>query len=262
MALRLARGNTESHISKQALCVRRFIPAAVLCAILLLAGSALADTDFTLTVEKGGSAPLAGKSVYLFSGAGSYLGQSRVTDSAGQAVFSLADGDYKFRVDTLGYQYWTPVQSVPGTLAFTFEILHQDVTITVQKTYQASTDSISGIPTYLFTVAGSYQGVSATTNSSGQAVFNVPAGSYKVRANWLNKQVCADPFNQMNSTITFQQGCAQVTFIHGGDGVSGVNTYVFSSSGTYLGISGQRLTLVDMNRGEGYRAIFGNGEKG
>jgi RHS repeat-associated protein len=210
--------------------------------VISLGSPVFADSAFTLTVTKGGGTPLEGVNTYVFTDTGSYTGMNGQTNANGEVAFTLADGLFKFRVDTMGYQYWTPVQTLPDTLAYTFEILHQDVTVTVENTFQGATEAMEGIPTYLFTAGGSYQGISVQTDANGHAVYNVPPGSFKVRADWLSKQVFSTDFDQEDRTITFEQGRADITFTQGGSNPEGVSTYVFTASGTYLGISAQTGT--------------------
>jgi hypothetical protein len=78
--------------------------------------------EFALTVMKNATDPLAGVRCYVFSEAGAYLGMSGITDASGQVVFSLADGNYKYRVDHLGYRFWTDVYTIPDTLADDFTV--------------------------------------------------------------------------------------------------------------------------------------------
>ncbi len=60
--------------------------------------------------------------VYLFSESDSYLGQSAVTDESGVAGFTIPEGDYKFRVDYDGNQYWKESVSVHPHLEESMEI--------------------------------------------------------------------------------------------------------------------------------------------
>jgi len=69
--------------------------------------------SLTMTVFAGESAILGGVKTYLFSAAGSYLGQSATTDEQGIVSFDVSDGEYKVRVDYLGYQYWSEVMNIP-----------------------------------------------------------------------------------------------------------------------------------------------------
>jgi hypothetical protein len=43
---------------------------------------------------------------------------------------------------------------------------------------------LAGVNVYAFSAAGSYLGIHGATDSSGKAVFTLPAGSYKYRADY------------------------------------------------------------------------------
>ncbi|MBW2115099.1 MAG: Ig-like domain-containing protein, partial [Deltaproteobacteria bacterium] len=101
--------------------------------------------EFTLTVEKQAGSPLIDVPVYVFSSGGSYLGLNAHTDDQGEVTFDLSDGDYKFRTDHLGCQFWTDVYNIPATLSETLTIPHQDVTITVQKIFQGEPGPLEGL---------------------------------------------------------------------------------------------------------------------
>ncbi len=191
----------------------------------------------TLTVQKAAGEPLINVPVYVFSSAGSYMGLSQHTDAEGRVSFNLADGDYQFRADYLGYQFWGNTLSVPTTLSDVLTIAHQDVTITIESLYQPPADLRPGVKVYLFNQAGSYQGIHATTDSQGQAVFNLPAQTYKVRADYLGQQFWSDNFLQTDTIVTIDHGRALVHVIKEGMDVQGASVYLFTASGSYLGRS-------------------------
>ena len=56
--------------------------------------------------------PVAGAAVYLFSGGGSYLGLTAVTNAEGKAEFILPNRSCKFRVDEGGVQHWSAVTAI------------------------------------------------------------------------------------------------------------------------------------------------------
>ena len=191
---------------------------------------------FSLGVRKGVADPLVEVNCYVFNGAGSYLGMSRATDENGTVSFNLADGIYKFRLDYLGYQFWSEIYSVPSTLSAEMSIPHQDVVITVQGVGQAPVP-LPGLNVYLFTTAGSYQGQHRVTDGSGQVSFNLPGQPYKVRVDYLGQQFWSEVFISQNTTVNIPMGEAEVTVMGAGFPLSGVKVYVFSPSGSYLGIS-------------------------
>ena len=194
--------------------------------------------NFTLTVEKAPGQPMESIKCYLFTETGSYLGHTTTTNSQGEAPFELADGNYKIRTDYLGYQFWTPVFTVPDTGALPHTIAHSDVAVTVEKQNGAVSEAIEGVKVYLFTSSGSYQGVNSTTNAQGQVTFSLPAADYKVRADYLSGQYWSEVFSQDSQTITVSEGTASITVSSGGTDLEGVKVYVFTATGSYLGING------------------------
>ncbi len=195
--------------------------------------------SFGLTVLKAQDDPLVGVSCYLFNGSGSYLGEYGVTSSAGEVAFNLADGTYKIRVDYLGYQFWTDLFTVPDTLSLTYAISHQYVTITVEGDYNGDVEARNGLKVYLFSASGSYLRRYQTTDEQGQVGFILPEMDYKVRADYLSQQHWSEVFNWADKTITINEGVAEVHVLQGASPLENVNVYLFSSSGSYLGIHGQ-----------------------
>ncbi|MFH1985623.1 MAG: RHS repeat-associated core domain-containing protein [Pseudomonadota bacterium] len=193
--------------------------------------------NFTLTVQETDGVPMAGVKCYLFSAAGAYLGHQAATSAAGEAPFDLADGGYKIRVDTLGYQYWSPVFSVPAESALVYDIPHQDVAITVQTDDGSATTPAAGVKTYLFTEAGSYQNVSITTDESGLAIYHLPANAYKIRADYVSQQYWSEATIQEDKTVTIAQGIARVQVSQGASPIENVKVYAFTTTGSYLGLN-------------------------
>jgi len=65
-----------------------------------------------------GSAPQVGLHVYAFDGT-TYTNYSAVTNTQGQAVMTLPQGEYRFRADKDGTQYWSAAANnctVPGCI--------------------------------------------------------------------------------------------------------------------------------------------------
>jgi len=185
------------------------------------------------TVLKGPGNPLTGVNCYVFNEAGTYLGMNAATDSNGQVAYNLSDSSYKIRADYLGYQFWSPVYSVNGNISETLTIAHQDVTITVQGEYQGM-QPLAGLPVYLFTESGAYQSQARTTNANGQVFFSLPEQAYKVRADYLGQQFWSDPFTWQNTSVTVQEGMAEIHITRSGADVSGARVYLFNQSGSYL----------------------------
>ncbi len=189
---------------------------------------------FTLTVLLTSTDPLVGARCYAFSAQGSYLGMSGTTDTNGQVTFNLADGNYKYRVDYLGYQFWTGIYSVPDTLSDNYLIAHQDVVVTVEGLYQSTPAPLSGVKVYLFTSGGSYMSQNKTTDANGQVTFNLPAVAYKVRADYLGYQFWSTPFTAEDVAVTINQGLARVHVTRSGSDVQNARVYLFTGAGSYM----------------------------
>ncbi len=189
---------------------------------------------FDLTVLKDQENPLVGDKTYLFNSTGAYLGLSNTTDANGQVSYDLPEGTYKFRVDTLGYQFWTGLYDVPNVAADVFTIPHQDVTITVQGVDPGLTP-IEGVDVYLFTPSATYLGLNLTTDIDGQATFNLPEKQYKVRADFLGQQFWSDVFQWQDTPIDIPRGTVELHVNLGGAVIPGAKVYLFTESGAYLG---------------------------
>jgi hypothetical protein len=158
------------------------------------------------------------------------------SNASGQASFNMANGSYKFRVDYLGYQFWSDVYTVSTTLSGTLSIPHQNITITAEGVYQTS-QPIAGVNVYLFTPSGSYLNKTQATDGSGHVTFSLPNKSYKVRADYLGSQFWSNEFQFQNATVSIQRGVAQIIAKKNGNPVSGVPVYAFSDGGSYLGLN-------------------------
>jgi YD repeat-containing protein len=221
--------------------------------------------SFTLTVLKGDSDPLIGATCYVFNAAGSYLGLSRTMGSSGQVSYSLADGDYQFRIDYLGSQFWTDIVTVPTTMSLTKIIAHKSVAITVMGSLSGSVLAKPGVLVYLFSPSGPYLSLQATTDGNGRAAFNLPQQPYKVRADYLGQQFWSDLFTWEDKTVLIPEGIAHIRITMAGQDIPGVPVYVFNSAGSYLGISGTTNAsgIVDLRLPAGtykFRADYQGGQ--
>lgn len=206
----------------------------------------LADQTNNVSISDGGgnfslkvkvnSDSLVGVKCYAFNSSGAYIGSSGITDANGQYVFALSSGSYKFRVDYMGYQFWTDVYSVPDQLAADFVIAEQAVSVNVNTNYQGTNEPLSGVDAYLFTESGAYVNQKGTA-VSGVINFNVPQKTYKVRTDYLGRQFWSDVFQWQNANVTINTGLARVYVQRGGTSITGANVYLFSETGSYLGMN-------------------------
>ncbi|MCP4622984.1 MAG: hypothetical protein GY850_05575, partial [bacterium] len=183
---------------------------------------------FALTVLKRPGVPLPDALCYLYNESGTYLNINATTDQNGQVSFDLADGTYKFRVDQLGYQFWSDLFLVPDVLAADFEITHQMITITVNDSYQGADTGLSGVPVYLFTSGEAYQGIMQNTDGNGQIILDLPDEAYKVRVDYLNQQFWSTDFTGQDRSVDIGMAEAEVTVSGAGLPAEGINVYVFS----------------------------------
>jgi hypothetical protein len=190
--------------------------------------------SFALVVEKSVGAPLAGTKCTVFNDSGTYLGLQGATNDLGQVFFDLVEGVVKFRVDHMGYQFWSEEYNTGTTSAGTIYLGQQDVAITVEGLY-LSTAPLEGLKVYLFTPTGAYLGQHAVTDVSGQVHFSLPNQDYQVRIDTLGNQFWSDVFQQAGTTMTIPQGQVIVRALRSGEALQGAKVYLFSERGVYLG---------------------------
>ena len=193
---------------------------------------------FVFTVLKSASDPITGIKCYVFSESGTYLGMSGTTNTSGEVSFDLADGSYKIRTDYLGYQFWSNILEIPNTLSDALLIAHTAVSINVEGMYLGTRERLEGIKVYLFTPSGSYLSQYQVTDENGQVTFNLPEQVYKVRADYLGQQFWSGEFTWQDTTVEVPMADADITVTSSDSELEGVKVYVFSVSGSYLGISG------------------------
>ena len=126
--------------------------------------------------------------VYVYTPSLNYIGVRGKTDAAGSAAFTLADGKYRFRVESLGSTFWTPDHTVPAEKSTVLTISHGRADVHVTRW---GTDVV-GATVHLFDSAGIRLDQSMLTNSSGSAQFSLPAGRYKFRVDYDGKQYWSD----------------------------------------------------------------------
>ncbi len=193
-----------------------------------------AGAAFALNIDTG-SGPLAGARAYLYSAAGSYLGIFGDTDASGRISFNLVDGSFKFRVDHLGYQYWSDLVAIPAMTQQNMTILHRNTTVTVQGLLGIDAQGLSGLPVYLYSPAGSYLGLKKDTDLNGQVFFFLPDAEYKLRADYLGSKFWSDIFRFTDPTITINEGIMHIFVNRAGTAVPSAKVYLFSDTGAYLG---------------------------
>ncbi len=205
----------------------------------------------TVTLTDASAAALAGKTVYVFDSAGpTYKNISKVTDGSGLAVFDLPAGSYVFASDDVNnVRYFSSpacvVTGVAGSCgaASIVEPVFGSVTVTVQDTNSLGLDNRV---VYVYDGTGSvYQNLFATTDGTGTATFNLPAGNYQFASDDVNAHryytglpACTVP-GCTTATITEPVfGTADVTVTDGVSLFANRIVYLFDGTGsTYLNLS-------------------------
>ena len=178
---------------------------------------------------------MPGLKVYLFNAAGTYLGRSATTDAFGQVKFNVSEDVYTLRVDYLGYQFWSEEVLVAEDTVMEMPIIHRQVEITAQGSFQGLSAPIEGIRVYLFSPTDIYLGQYRLTDTDGKAIFDLPQKNYKVRADYLGHQFWSEAFQSDDTTVTINRGLAQIHVQRSGSDVAGAKVYLFSEYGSYLG---------------------------
>ncbi|MGD8456603.1 MAG: RHS repeat-associated core domain-containing protein [Anaerolineales bacterium] len=189
------------------------------------------DTDTTIQV---------GLKVYAFDGA-TYTGYNGTTNEYGQVVFTLPQGDYRFRADLNGTHFWSGESNhctLPGCESASITVT-KPVTVTVQDT---DTTVQVGLHVYAFDGA-TYTGYNGTTNEYGQVVFTLPEGDYRFRADLNGTKFWSGEVNHCtlpgceSASITVTKPLTVTVLDTDTTPQVGLNVYAFDGA-TYTGYNG------------------------
>jgi hypothetical protein len=202
-------------------------------------GASTSTTAVTVTVLDTAAAPQAGLKVYAFNGT-TYTGYNATTNANGQAAFALPDGSYRFRADLNGTQFWSGAANhcdVPGCESASVTV-SKPLTLTVLDTDGSPK---SGVSAYAFN-GTAYTGYSKITDANGKAVFTLPLGSYRFRADlnvtqfWSGASNHCDIPDCESASITVSKPVTLTVLDTDGSPKSGLNVYAFNGT-TYTGYS-------------------------
>ena len=137
-------------------------------------------------------------------------------NASGQVAFTLPQGDYRFRADLNGTQFWSDEANhctLPGCEA-------ASVTVSKPVIVMVTGEEANPYPelsVYVFD-GDTYTGYSGTTDDAGQVVFTLPVGAYRFRADYDGV-----PFwSGMENTCTLPECEADAVTLPGGTGQSQV----------------------------------------
>ncbi len=200
----------------------------------------LAVQGGVLTVMvKAGVSPIEGAITYVYDTYGHYLGKNDLTGADGIVTFSLENGDYKIRADVAGIIYYSNDVVFPNTSYVEIDTGGGDIYCRV---IDGGNNPISSVNVYLFRASGSYFGKSATTNTSGLALFTaVPGGTlFKFRVDYLAYRLWSQEFGASPGSVIDVNVGGGTIFVNVTDGsglaIQNVRTYLFTESGSYSGV--------------------------
>jgi RHS repeat-associated protein len=198
----------------------------------------------TLTVQDTDGAPKAGLPVYAFTlsgtGAGdTYTGYNGTTDANGQTLFTLPQGDYRFRADYDGVQFWSSEGnscSLPGctqdtvrlpggagvgtvTIDYNYDPLYRliaadyDTGDYFHYTYDAvgnrltQENAVQGLPA---TTTYTYDGANRLTSVNGVTY------TWDANGNLLSDGVNTYAYDTANRLISFSEPAVSASFAYNG----------------------------------------------
>ena len=140
--------------------------------------SVIVTSPVTVTVKDTSGAANTGLDVFVFTGT-TYTNYSGKTDANGQMSLTLPQGNYHFRADLNGTQFWSSSDN-------TCTIPHcSNVDITVTQPVSVKVEGVDhsafeNIKVYAFD-GTTYKGYSGTTGKDGRVSFTLPVGNYRFR---------------------------------------------------------------------------------
>ena len=183
-----------------------------------------------------------GLKVYAFDGS-TYAGFSGITNVQGQAILTLPAGNYRFRADQAsGAQYWSGNQNhctTPGCMSANIQVTPRIIV----SVHDADGEGIAGVDMAAYD-GPVYTGFGSSTDENGDAVFALPAGSYRFRINVYNttfwsgtENHCTVPDCESAAITAVRPQTVNVT-VQDTDGSvkTGQTVYVFTGS-TYAKVS-------------------------
>jgi len=195
------------------------------------------ERPFTVNVVDQVGTGIENVRIYTFNASDQYVGLYANTDSSGAVSFNLPDGTYKFRADYRTNQYWSDTQTTPASNHATVQTGQQSFTVNV---IDFSGQGISGVRVYAFSESDRYTGVYTNSDDNGAAVFDLPAGNYKFRADYRSNRFWSEVVNTPDtSSTTVQTGQRPFTLSvidANSQGIAGVRVYAFTENDRYTGL--------------------------
>lgn len=194
----------------------------------------------TVNVIDPDSDPVPGASVDFYYANDAFTGKpTLVTSGLGEVQVALKIGEYKARVEHQGQYYWSEDFYHPPTSEVTVQVGFAAEVMTVHVTSNAG--GIPGLTVFSFDALGRYKGDHAVTNNDGDAFLAIDPGTYVFKVFYLGLNYSSPlvTFPVVNlTTINIGGGTVYAHVVDSDEiGQYNLRVYLFSSSGSYLGIS-------------------------
>ncbi len=194
----------------------------------------------TVNVIDPDSDPVPGASVDFYYSNDAFTGKpTMVTSGEGEVQVALLIGEYKVRVNHQGQYYWSEDFYHPTTSEVTIQVGYAGEVMTVHVTSNAG--GLPGLTVFSFDALGRYRGDYAVTNDDGDAFLVIDHGTYVFKVFYLGLNYSSPlvTFPDVNETTISIGGGTVYAHVVDSDEVGQYNlrVYLFSSSGSYLGVS-------------------------
>lgn len=215
-----------------------------------------------IRVEDKQGNPLNEVEVAGYTSEGTYTGVSGITQ-AGQVSLEISRGEYSFRADYQGQDYWSDLIAYPEMNQVTIQV---DLTPFEVLVVDRDRNPIPGTEVHAYLDPDSYTGLSQRADQNGNTTFDLQSGTYRFRVDYLGEAYWSDPISvpeAVSTTLEVGPYNFQVTVAdQSGSGVGGVPVYVYDQAKSYTGIGGrtdnQGTVNLELNQGQyNFRADYG-----
>jgi Flp pilus assembly pilin Flp len=196
----------------------------------------------TVRVEGGGGTGVPNVDVYAYTSNEMYwMGVNGRTDTNGEVLLNVPNGDYKFRANVNQILFWSPAITVPDQRSTVIPIQLQNVTVDVVDLNGKGIKQ-SNLYVYAYTDNGSYTGIYGQTNGNGRALLGMPAGKFTYRVSYCDHNYWSDVIRTpAQNTAQIRTGERPFTVTvknDAGEPLRNVWVYAYSGNQIYFGLRG------------------------
>jgi hypothetical protein len=185
-----------------------------------------------------GGDPIIDLPIYLFDASENYLGQTEQTDVEGKVEFYLPNGAFKFRVDMMGYSFWSDLYSMPEQPEGGIKIALNEIKLSLLVRLEDKTIPLAGRGIELLTENDVIvpQNPPVISDSNGEAVFRLPERPYYLRFAYLGQYRKSEVVVWEDAIIIIQQKIAEVRVLNHGKPLEDVPIRLFAGDGRDLAL--------------------------